>query len=66
MVAGVHNYEASHLKEALELLEQTHDKYPYEALVSDAFSLQDAEKAFQLALTKQFHRVAMAYKWKYN
>ena len=61
VIAGIHNYDAKHLQKAVQLLERVHDKYPFESLVSEPFPLSDVDAAFQAAMSRKFHRVAMTY-----
>ena len=56
---GVHNYASNHLKEAIDFITQTADKYPYDRLVSENFSLRDLPDAVQVATNRKYYRVAI-------
>lgn len=56
---GVHNYGPCHLDRALEFLERTAGRYPYETLVSPPFKLEDLEAALETALSLKWLRVAV-------
>jgi threonine dehydrogenase-like Zn-dependent dehydrogenase len=58
-IYGIHNYSPWHLDQAVQFLEQTAHKYPYESLVSPPFSLTDLESAIQMAQTQQWGRVSV-------
>ena len=58
-LVGVHNYAAIDLEEAVQFLEKTTNKYPFEELISPPLPLSQFKEAFNLALTNQFLRVLL-------
>ena len=58
-VSGVHNYAPEDLAEAIRFLNENHKKYPFDALVSKTFSLEEIELAVQAAETGEHVRVAV-------
>ncbi|MBC8876691.1 MAG: zinc-binding dehydrogenase [Planctomycetes bacterium] len=56
---GVHNYTPSDLRNALEFLEHNHRRFPFEQLVGETFTLEDAGKAFAHASQSRALRVAV-------
>jgi hypothetical protein len=58
-IYGVHNYQPHDLGTALEFLRAHHNRYPFAELVSERFSLNDAENAFRFANERQPIRVAV-------
>ncbi len=58
-IHGVHNYAPRDLATAIAFLGNTHQKYPFSELVAASFPLAEAEAAFQYAIEKRPHRVAL-------
>jgi len=56
---GVHNYTPSDLRNALEFLEHNHRRFPFEQLVAETFTLEDADAAFARASRSRALRVAV-------
>lgn len=56
---GIHNYAPWHLDQAIQFLEDTIDKYPYESLVSSPFPLVKLEDAVKMAQTQEWCRVSV-------
>lgn len=60
---GVHNYDAKHLQMGVDLLSQTHKRYPFRDIVTHRFSLDDINDGLLLAKSGQAIRVAVQ-PWK--
>ncbi len=58
-IQGVHNYGPEDLQRALEFLQQSHARFPFEELVGEAFALEDADAAFSHASRGGVLRVAV-------
>jgi threonine dehydrogenase-like Zn-dependent dehydrogenase len=58
-IYGIHNYGPSHLEQAVQFLEKTSQKYPYQTLVSPPFSLANLEDAIQTTQTQKWCRVSV-------
>jgi putative phosphonate catabolism associated alcohol dehydrogenase len=58
-IHGVHNYAPRDLATAIAFLAEAHAQYPLAELVSQSFPLEQAEAAFQYAIEKRPHRVAV-------
>lgn len=58
-IKGIHNYNFEDFKYALSFLEQNWQKYPFETVVEQEFSLADAEKAFEYAVANKPLRVGI-------
>ncbi|MFH1921709.1 MAG: zinc-binding dehydrogenase [Planctomycetota bacterium] len=58
-VQGVHNYRPEDLRVALRFLEKNHARFPFEELVAETFSLEDADAAFAHASRSGALRVAV-------
>lgn len=59
-IRGVHNYEAIHLRKAVDFLEKTIDEFPYDELVaSKHYSLNDLTEAIEAAKLKVYPRVCV-------
>ena len=56
---GVHNYGPRHLDLAIDFLERTAARYPYEQLVSEPLPLTRLDEAFELARSRRYPRVAV-------
>jgi alcohol dehydrogenase len=56
---GVHNYTPSDLRTALKFLEHNHTRLPFEQLVAETFSLEEADAAFAHASQNRALRVAV-------
>jgi|TARA_B110000467_G_scaffold161730_1_gene183423 alcohol dehydrogenase len=60
-ISGMHNYAPVHLKNAIELVQQSKNKYPYEKIVGPnfEFSKDGVEKAFNSLNSKESLRPAI-------
>jgi putative phosphonate catabolism associated alcohol dehydrogenase len=58
-IRGFHNYAPRHLERSVAFLHERRDAYPWHALVSDAFPLEQLPAAFDLARTQRWPRVAV-------
>lgn len=58
-IKGIHNYNFEDFKYALSFLEKNWQKYPFETVVEQEFRLEDAEKAFEYAVTHKPLRVGI-------
>ena len=54
---GIHNYAPRHLDQAVQFLDKTIQKYPYEDVMGPAYDLSDLPHAMEVAMGKQFSRV---------
>lgn len=54
---GIHNYAPRHLDQAVDFLEKTIDKYPYEEVMGPTYDLSDLSAAMALAVEKVYSRV---------
>ena len=59
-IRGLHNYISIDLAHAIEFLETTHTKYPFDQLVAKSWVLRDANDAFEFAVDHRPVRVAIA------
>jgi Zn-dependent alcohol dehydrogenase len=55
----VHNYDTRHLQSAIDFLDQTRAKYPFEKMVTHTFPLERINEALKLAQSGQAIRVAV-------
>jgi threonine dehydrogenase-like Zn-dependent dehydrogenase len=46
---GMVYYEAEHLRQAIELMARTREKYPWHKVLSHSFALEDINQAFEMA-----------------
>ena len=58
-IFGIHNYNPSHLDQAVRFLDNTQHCYPYASLVSDPFPLMDLTEAIGVAGDRHWFRVAV-------
>lgn len=58
-IKGIHNYNFEDFKYALSFLEKNWQKYPFETVVEQEFSLADTEKAFEYAVANKPLRVGI-------
>jgi alcohol dehydrogenase len=58
-LTGVHNYDAVHLQKAVDFLAATADKFPFEKIVAQRFSLDDIQAALEAAASMESLRVAV-------
>jgi len=58
-IHGTHNYGPSHLDDAVRFMSSIIDKYPFESLVSEPYSLGDMDKAFDVAKSQKWLRVSL-------
>jgi len=56
---GTHNYGPTHLDQALSFLTSIIEKYPFDALVSEPFSLNEMDNAFNEAKSQKWLRVCL-------
>ncbi len=56
---GIHNYAPWHLEQAVQFLQSSIDKFPYESLVSAPFPLAKLEDAVKMAQTQEWCRVSV-------
>jgi len=54
---GIHNYAPRHLDQAVQFLEKTIHKYPYEELMGPTYDLSNLPCAMQAAIKKQYNRI---------
>jgi len=59
-IQGVHNYVPEDLAAALKFLREFHERFPFEALVSETFGLEEADAAFGRASREDVLRVAVS------
>ena len=59
-IRGVHNYEAIHLRKAVDFLENTIQQFPYDDLVAAKhYKLCDLKEAIEVAKLKVYPRVCV-------
>ncbi len=58
-VTGVHNYGPDHLDKAIAFLDRNAEKFPFEKLVSDPYSLTDLSQAVDFAKQQLWARVSV-------
>ncbi|CAF1531350.1 unnamed protein product [Adineta steineri] len=56
-IKGIHNYAPRHLDQAVDFLEKTINKYPYEEVMGPTYDLSDLLGATKLAMEKVYSRV---------
>ncbi|CAF1242589.1 unnamed protein product [Adineta steineri] len=56
-IKGIHNYAPRHLDQAVQFLDKTINKYPYEELMGPTYDLSDLPYAMDVATKKQYSRV---------
>lgn len=56
---GIHNYQAHHLRQALEFVTRSRRRLPFSKLVTNTFGLEDAVEAFKVLQTHQAIRAAV-------
>ncbi|CAF4536982.1 unnamed protein product [Rotaria sp. Silwood1] len=56
-IKGIHNYAPRHLDHAVQFLEKTIKKYPYEEVIGPTYDLSDLSRAMQIAIEKRYGRV---------
>ena len=56
-ILGIHNYAPRHLDQAVDFLEKTIGKYPYEEVLGPTYDLSDLSCAMKLAIEKVYSRV---------
>ena len=54
---GIHNYASRHLDQAVQFLEKTINKYPYEELMGPTYNLSDLSDAMKVAIEKKYGRI---------
>lgn len=54
---GIHNYASRHLDQAVQFLEKTLTKYPYEEVMGPTYDLSDLPAAMNAAIEKRFGRI---------
>ncbi|QDT69426.1 L-threonine 3-dehydrogenase [Planctomycetes bacterium MalM25] len=60
-VVGIHNYDLSHLRRAVEFLDSTRDRFDWEGFVTHRFELSQVNEAFSTALSGSAGRVAITF-----
>ncbi|HEY3057685.1 MAG TPA: zinc-binding dehydrogenase [Chloroflexota bacterium] len=58
-IYGVNHYEPRHLRDALDILERTRSKYPYERIVSNRYPLEQINEAFAAQATGSVTRSSL-------
>jgi putative phosphonate catabolism associated alcohol dehydrogenase len=58
-IIGVSTYEPQELKESLDFISRTKDKYPYQKLFGSKFKLEDINYAFELAAERRVTRASI-------
>ncbi|TZF83176.1 zinc-binding dehydrogenase [Pedobacter sp. BS3] len=58
-IKGLHNYNFDDFKYALDFLEKSWQKYPFDTVVDEEFSLEDAQQAFEYAIACKPLRVGI-------
>jgi threonine dehydrogenase-like Zn-dependent dehydrogenase len=58
-VCGIHNYAPSDLREAVDFLKRTVDRFPYERLMSPPMPLEDLDLAVARARDREFMRITL-------
>lgn len=58
-IKGIHNYEVRHLGEGLDFVIRTHNKHPFNRLITHRFNLQEVDQAFALSASGQAFRVGI-------
>ena len=56
---GIHNYDVRHLQAGVDLLAQTHDKFPFKDMVTDRVDLTNINDGMRLADSGKAIRVAV-------
>lgn len=56
-IKGIHNYAPRHLDQAVDFLEKTITKYPYEDVMGPTYNLSDLSCAMKIAKEKVYNRV---------
>ncbi|TDQ08309.1 zinc-binding dehydrogenase [Pedobacter metabolipauper] len=59
VIKGLHNYNYDDFAAAVKFITAYYTEFPFEKIVSDEFSLDDSEKAFQYAVAKKPIRVGI-------
>jgi hypothetical protein len=54
---GIHNYAPRHLDQAVDFLEKTIMKYPYDEVIGPTYDLSDLSSAMKLAIEKVYSRI---------
>jgi Zn-dependent alcohol dehydrogenase len=58
-ILGMVYYEGEHLAQALDLMRRTHDRYPWDRVVSHTFPLDQVNEAFEAADQGKVTRAAI-------
>lgn len=58
-LVGVHNYDACHLKNAVDFLAAARERYPFEKMVTSIYPLDELDKAMRAAASGEEMRVAV-------
>ncbi|NGF55252.1 zinc-binding dehydrogenase [Parapedobacter sp. SGR-10] len=58
-IKGIHNYNFDDFKYALDFLENSWQKYPFDTVVEQEFELKEAEQAFEYAISHKPLRVGI-------
>lgn len=59
-IKGIHNYNFDDFRYALDFLEKSWQKYPFDTIVEKEFKLEEAEEAFEYAITHKPLRVGIS------
>src|SRR3712207_8734316 len=59
-ILGILYYEAEHLKQALDFVHRTREKYPYDRVLSHTFPLDQVNEAFAAADRGEVTRASVA------
>ncbi|MBK8657026.1 MAG: zinc-binding dehydrogenase [Haliscomenobacter sp.] len=60
-IKGLHNYNQHDLLAAVEFMERHHQDFPFESMVHDAFTLEQANEAFEYGLNENPFRVGIRF-----
>lgn len=58
-IRGLHNYNETDFRQAIQFIEKNYARYPFETLVEKVFSLEDLEEAISFAKQHKPFRVAL-------
>ena len=61
-IKGLHNYNQEDLVTAIEFINENYQKYPFENLVEDIFTLEETKDAFKYAISHNPYRVGIEIK----
>jgi putative phosphonate catabolism associated alcohol dehydrogenase len=58
-IKGLHNYIPADLAKAIDFLEKSHKKYPFESLVGVEYPIEELDKAFEIGNQGNYYRVGI-------